>query len=89
MTNEEKLALIKQRFADINEDDFMDGETFFNLLNGDSLLCINLEDKTPEQVRQQLRQHRIELPLGFDFRQHQAITIDTEKQKVIAVVKRY
>ncbi|MEZ9732303.1 hypothetical protein AB4291_13715 [Vibrio cyclitrophicus] len=56
MTNEEKLAFIKQRFADINEDDFMDGETFFNLLNGDSLLCINLEDKTPEQVRQQLRQ---------------------------------
>jgi len=53
------------------------------------IVIIELENKTHNEVRREVTQHGLKLPFYFDFNQHISVTIDTDKKKIIEVVKKY
>lgn len=50
---------------------------------------VKLESKTGAEIRTELVQYGIELPQFFDYQQHSSVTIDTDKKKIIAAVKKH
>ncbi|MCC4787696.1 hypothetical protein AB6E39_06865 [Vibrio splendidus] len=52
------------------------------------VITIKFENKTSDEIRKEAARYCIELPLGFDFKQHFSITFCTLTRKIIEVEKR-
>ena len=89
LNEDEKLDLVKARFSDIdeneNENEKVDGETFFDDL--DNHITLDLTNLSGEEVREKLRKYGYELPKYFNFEKYVSITFCTKTKTVVEVEK--